>query len=140
MDILFPVNRKDFMYSKASAPEILFKISFGGNSLVFLGNASNKIQKFIASTSTMIGKTNILIVSHSALPSNISTLLIDKLKPDYLVYSKLLKNNSAQLDSSTKKKVIVDPLAYITDDKKFNLKELSSVKITFDGIQVIINN
>ncbi len=136
---LFPVPAKQFTYSKASAPEILFNVSFGATSIVFLGNASNKVQKFLTSppstgslTSSGVDQADVLIVSHSALPANVSPELIKKISPAYLVYSKTLDREG------TKKKIIPDPFAYLSEDRKFNLKESGTVKITSDGATVQI--
>ncbi|MFA6294852.1 MAG: hypothetical protein WC666_00320 [Candidatus Paceibacterota bacterium] len=151
LHVFFPVHQDRFAYSKASAPEILFSISLGATSVTFLGNASNKVQKFIASTSPIIDETtktneittDILIVSHSALPVNISPVLMDKLRPKYLIYSKLIRNTSTKSvkDSKTaslKKKEIKDPLGYVLDENRFNLKERGAIKITSDGIGVSV--
>jgi beta-lactamase superfamily II metal-dependent hydrolase len=137
MRIVFPydaVNSNSFSYSKASPPEILFNVSFGSKRITFLGNASNKVQKYVASSTPSNSiASDVLIVSHSALPANIAPLLIEKLKPDYLVYSKTISNKSpANSNAKSKKKEIVDPLAYLETDNKFNLKEKGSVKITVD--------
>ncbi len=131
--IIFPVIQERFAYSKTSAPELLFNISYDQNSLTFLGNATNKIQKYIASTSNTIGKTDVLIISHSALPTNMSPVLIDKLQPKYLVYSKLLKNKIAKTKISVNKKTITDPLSYIPNKNKLNIKEKGTIRIKSNG-------
>jgi beta-lactamase superfamily II metal-dependent hydrolase len=143
LQAIFPLPVKDFAYSKASAPELNFRISFEETSLVFIGGASNKVQKTIASSSeaSLVRKTDTLIISGSALASNISPLLIDKLKPDYLVYSKQLQaarlqNLSANTKPTSKKKEIPDPLEYISNENTFNLKE-GTVKIVSDGSYMI---
>jgi beta-lactamase superfamily II metal-dependent hydrolase len=149
---LFPADSGDFAYSKASAPEILFNISFGTKSLMFLGGASNKVQKFVALANT--NKTDALIVSHSALPANIAKQLIDQIHPDYLIYSKTISSQSIKSSASlktsvitanattsitkNKKKEIVDPLEYLDGSKRFNLKEKGVIKITSDGMTIKI--
>ncbi len=140
---LFPATPDRFVYSKASAPEILFDISFGKTAIVFLGNGSNKIQKFLASTTApAFTDSSVLIVSHSALPANMSAQLIGQIKPEYLVYSKAESNKPVappkSSTSKTKKKEIVDPLAYLGNEKRFNLKEKGTVKITSDGVKVTV--
>jgi len=153
LHVFFPVHQDRFVYSKASAPEVLFNISLGATSITFLGNASNKVQKFIASTSPIVNKTtktngittDVLIVSHSALPTNISPILMDKLQPKYLIYSKLVKDIPAKSaitkkTSSLKKKEIKDPLSYVLNENKFNLKEKGSMRITSNGIEMNITD
>jgi beta-lactamase superfamily II metal-dependent hydrolase len=140
LKVLFPVHQDRFAYSKASSPEILFDISMGGTSVTFLGDASNRVQKFIASTSPLMDKTDVLVISHSALPANTSPILMGKLHPDYLVYSKLIRNTSARsgMSSSSKKKAIEDSLARVGDMNRFNLKEEGTIKITSNGRQIHI--
>jgi competence protein ComEC len=141
-----PSNKiiQTFQYSAASAPEVLFRLSFGANSMVFLGNASVKVQKLIAATSLDSLKSDVLIVSHSALPANMAQTLVDSISPNYLVFSKELNvtsklKTSTKTSSSTKKtKIPPDPLASIPGDNRFNLKEKGTVKIWSDEVQVII--
>ena len=134
VETLFPDMSGDFSYSKSSAPEILFIIRYGDTSVVFIGNASSKIQTHIASsTLSKLTSTNVLIVSNSALPANISKLMSARLQPQYLVYSKLLtKANTSAINK------IADPLASISDSRRFNIHETGTVNITSDGIQVKI--
>ncbi|MFA6554383.1 MAG: hypothetical protein WCS89_02630 [Candidatus Paceibacterota bacterium] len=137
---IFPIKDSDFTYSKTSSPEVLFNISFGSTNITFLGSASNKTQRAIVfSPSSTLGDADVLVVSHSALPENIYSQLINEIKPEYLVYSRKVTNKSTVLRAKAKKEVI-DPLAYIKDDKKFNLKEKGTVKITSDGKTVKVVN
>jgi len=153
--VLFPTNNIAFKYSKSSAPEVLFDLSYGNTSINFLGNASVKVQKFIASTTlqkkivttgshsiddldTSMSRReqqtdgrSILILSHSALSTNVSTLLVQKLQPDYLIYSKAIRNTTKI--SKTEVKPVVDPLAYINRSRRFNVKEIGTVHIISDG-------
>lgn len=134
-------NFPKFSYSKTSAPEILFNILYDNNSVAFLGNATNKIQKYITTT-TSLTSTNVLIVSHSALPANISQQLIEKIKPQNLIYSKRVTDKTvSDSNSSTnnsknknsKKKEVIDPLKYLKAENRFNLKEKGRIKIVGDG-------
>ncbi len=170
LDVLFPADPANFSYSKASPPEVLFNISYGITNVLFAGNASPKVQKFIASstlvtaTTTTITSTitssvkqvsDVLIVSHSALPSNISSEFIDKSHPSYLVYSKktaknevipdaeMLSEQSSEIANQTANQVInqkvsktkkkKDPLLYLSPENRFNIKESGVVKIESDG-------
>ncbi|MFA6315159.1 MAG: hypothetical protein WC648_02210 [Candidatus Paceibacterota bacterium] len=152
----FPLSPDEFEYSKASPPETLFHIIYGDTSIVFLGNASNKVQKsltisMLSADRTMNtkvqSKENALIVSHSALPANTSSDLMAVLMPKNLVYSKSLttdtKSNSKSssksiVKKSSSKKPIPDPLATILNDHRFNLKEVGTIKISSDSKQLEI--
>lgn len=170
--LLFPVPPERFDYSKASAPEVLFNISYGDTSVLFMGDASKKVQKFVASSSAAttslslptIANADVLVVSHSAAPANMSSEFMNLVRPESLVYEKavmnLSPNNSKSIKSKTRlssmsvvktsakssslkkkpsKKVVADPLAAILDDNRFNLKEVGTVKIVSDGEGVIIS-
>jgi len=149
LNINFPTEPKIFDYSKTSAPEVLFDISYDKSSIAFLGNATNKVQKYVASTTSLVN-TDVLIVSHSALPVNTSKQLIEKIKPRNLVYLKRVtdkvvanSNNLANISnssSSKKKKVVVDPLEYLDLTKRFNVQDIGTVKLVSDGERVIITN
>jgi beta-lactamase superfamily II metal-dependent hydrolase len=126
--IMFPTGNAVFQYSKASAPELLLKISYGDTSAVLLGNASVKVQKYLASTTE--GSTDVLVVSHSALPVNMSSKLIEQLKPKYLVYSKTV----SLAGSKSSKKPVIDPLEYIPSEDKFNIKKEGTTHFVSDGV------
>jgi len=140
---LFPVPGSNFVYSKASAPEILYTIVFGQTSITFLGNASHKVQTFLASSTDShlndpkLGRTDVLLITHSGLPGSMSAPLIEQLNPEYLVYSKSVQAKTAVKKGAVKKKII-DPLMSIDLAKRFNLKEKGSVKVTSDGVRVVV--
>ncbi|OHA24983.1 MAG: hypothetical protein A3C79_03300 [Candidatus Taylorbacteria bacterium RIFCSPHIGHO2_02_FULL_45_28] len=161
--VLFPVPADMFEYSKASAPELLFSLSYGKTSILFMGDASKKVQKLLASSSAVIsgsiGDTDVLIISHSALPANMSSGFINIARPRALIFkktvtksstdtSKSAKSKSTSITSSIskdgkkitpKKKIVADPLVAILDEDRFNLKEAGTVKIVSDGEGVIIS-
>jgi beta-lactamase superfamily II metal-dependent hydrolase len=146
MHIVFPASPESFSYSKSSAPEILFSIEYGLTSITFMGDASVKVQKHIASngffdepTRTSRG-SHALIVSHSALEENISKELVDVLRPDYLIYDKLVRANSKNKTKSTDKntKSKPNPLATILHENRFNLKEIGTVKLVSDGEVMVV--
>lgn len=140
INFLFPAEITNFKYSKSSAPEVLFVLYFGDNNFMFLGNASNKTQKHIASSSSALGKVDVLIVSHSALPSRITKQLVDNFHPNNLVYSQRITKDDDNFDESSdnvstgtsSKKKVVNYLNYLNQENKFNTKE-GTVKITSDG-------
>ncbi len=141
--ILFPTNKTDFVYSKASAPELLMTITYGKTSITLLGSASLKIQKYIATSleTPIINdgrvikdmKESVVIFSNSALPTNISKSLIDKLEPKYFVYSKVLNSSSKTLQ-----KAKIDPLSIVDIDKRVNLKETGNIHFVSDGSSIDI--
>ncbi|MEI7463110.1 MAG: hypothetical protein WCK03_01790 [Candidatus Taylorbacteria bacterium] len=141
--ILFPTNKTDFVYSKASAPELLMTITYGKTSITLLGSASLKIQKYIATSleTPIINdgrvikdmKESVVIFSNSALPTNISKSLIDKLEPKYFVYSKILNSSSKTLQ-----KAKIDPLSIVDIDKRVNLKETGNIHFVSDGSSIDI--
>ena len=130
-EMLFPVSSSAFSYSKASPPELLMEISYKETSVVLLGNASVKVQKYLAS-STLSTPAQILIVSHSALPANMSDKLVQKLRPQYLVYSKALVVSSTA-PKKTQKKPVVDPLSYLPESNKLNIKKVGTIHLISDG-------
>jgi len=134
---LFPAEAKKFVYSKASSPEILFNISYGIRSVLFLGSASVKVQKYVASSTFLArNKTDVLVVSQSALPANIAKQLIEVTHPDYLVYSKTVSSKSSIKPNI--KKPIEDPLQYLKDKNRLNLKEKGAIKIISDGTSITV--
>lgn len=160
---LFPVSPDTFTYSKASGPELLFSIVYGNTSVTFMGDASVKVQKYVASSSEIVreqvvhsGGGRVLVVSHSAAEGNISTELMNGLRPDFLVYEKALRaeetkkalakppaknsTKNSTKNASKNKKPKPNPLAAILNDDRFNLKEVGTVKITSDGEGIIIEN
>jgi hypothetical protein len=170
-DILFPISRELFKYSKASPPQLVTRISFGSNSIMLLNDATTKIQKFIAlgmmnasvtmptgrqapveaATSVDLAKptktlrraeegagTDTLIVFNNASPDNLATELMNELRPEYLIYLKSLSSSSSKSATSKNKKV--DPLFYLLDDHRFNMKEKGIVKIVSDGSELKVEN
>lgn len=147
-EIIFPAKPELFDYSKASAPELLFNISYGDSSILFMGDASKKVQKFLASLNaavtssspTNIASVDVLIVSHSAVAGNMSPEFMNLVRPKSLVYEKAVaKTKSNASNKKSPKKVVTDPLAAILDENRFNLKEVGTVKIVSDGEGVTIN-
>jgi competence protein ComEC len=139
LNVLFPTKPSNFVYSKSSAPEILFNISNNENNITFLGSATKKVQKYITKTNSDL-KTNVLVFSHSALPVNVSSELIDSTKPQNLIFSQKISDlppKTAKVNSK-KKKEIIDPLSYLGYENRFNIKE-GTVKITSDGENISIS-
>ncbi len=82
-------SRPEFVYSLASSPEILFSLKYSNSSLVFIGGASRKVQEYLATAASgdIVG-VDVLVVSHSALKTNMSQNLLNLTSPKYLIYSK----------------------------------------------------
>lgn len=165
-DILFPVSptsissgaatssRLTFQYSNASAPEIILKISYGKTSVMLLGNATPKVQKYLvsaASSSDLLGfnplsfnplgsnslHANVLVIPHSPSAGSLSRELMNKMRPEYLVYSQAVtasSKRSVMAKDSLAKNKKVDPLYFILNDRRFNIKENGTVKIESDGM------
>ena len=158
-DFLFPTAVESFKYSKASAPELVMDISYGDDSVMILNNITPKIQKYIASSPNrstpplpsvaltkegrLVGgsvgslaeddsaRSDALIVFNNASPDNLAAELMDKLRPENLIYSKSLSNTSSK--SATSKNEKPDPLFYLMDDHRFNIKEKGTIKIVSNG-------
>ncbi len=162
-DVLFPILAESFKYSKTSSPELVLNISYGDNSVMLLNNVTPKIQKAIASTLTTpeptlsvaslngaerlmarggnvsaMGVVNALMVFNNASPDNLTSELTDILKPKYLIYSKSLNSSSPKVANSKNNKL--DPLFYVMNNRRFNIKEKGIIKIVSDGSLLKIEN
>jgi beta-lactamase superfamily II metal-dependent hydrolase len=147
ISILFPVA--DFTYSTASAPEILFNIQFGTTTISFFGNSSNKVQKYLATSSVEI-QSDVVIFGNSTTADQVEPNLLSVLDPDFFVYSKStssriatksFKNKSKSAEAakkSTKKnKAVIDVSEILNKIQSFNLKD-GSLKIVSDGDRITI--
>jgi competence protein ComEC len=133
MEVLFPVRAGDFSYTKASGPEVLMRISYGSTSILFFGEATAKVQKFVASTSAASftrTDSNALFILQSASPGNIAEQLIEKFKPDFLIYSQAVTKGNTKGSKPTKSRV--DPTSGISSENRINLKQ--------EGKAVLISN
>ena len=164
-DVHFPSKPESFAYSLASSPEVLFTLRYDNTSVTFLGNASHKVQEFLASTSAVSAKssdsaassttsTNVIqtdaaIVSNSALPANISANLMSQLVPKYFIYSRQPQSSSSggpslpkSTPSKTSKKkpakIPPDPFALIPIDHRFNIKETGTIHLVSDGESLVV--
>lgn len=133
-NIIFPAIPIEFQYSHASSPEILMRIDYGATSMTFMGNATTKIQKFLAKNDQL--PTDGLITSLPANGSNFSRELIDSLAPDYLIYSQSNTKHSNISESNDKK--LSDPLAGILSDHRFNVKGEGTIRMISDGIKIAV--
>lgn len=156
----FPIQPSVFEYSKASSPRILFRISFGNTHFMYSGDASKKIQKFISVYEHMsLNNTSIhprldsdvLITSNAASSADMSPEFLRAVHPKTLIYSKIadrvaykkdtrpLRSKAASSSTlnltkkSITKKKNTDPFPAILSDRRFNLKELGTIKITSDA-------
>lgn len=141
LNVHFPVKPEKFSYSKASPPEILFTISNNRNTISFFGNATKKVQKYIANSILESSEVDVMVFSHSIIPANVSVELINKLKPKNIIFSQKILNTSTKVSTIPKnKKEIVDPLSYLSLENKFNLREKGTIKIISDGDSVSIDH
>ena len=127
LEVLFPVSStSEFKYSRASAPGLVMRISYGDTHFLLLGDASLKVQKFIInSTSTLC--SDVLIVPHNVSATSLSADLISAVKPESIIYAQMISNS-----------VKVDPLYMILDSNRFNLKQKSTIEVLSDGKSVKI--
>ncbi|MGC9605317.1 MAG: hypothetical protein ABSF56_00960 [Minisyncoccia bacterium] len=137
-DTLFPVPADRFNYSKASVPEIVMRIEYGSTSVALLGGAGVKIQKFVATENQK--PADAVVISQSATASNVSAELVDSMAPDFLLYSQQIMKSPKKPPAAAKKKAAGDPLAGITDDRRFNVRKTGTVKIVSDGMHVGVSN
>lgn len=136
--ILFP-SSVGFEYSKASSPELLFEITYGDNRIVFIGNATTKVQNHIAKTIVSDeNSSTVIIFSNSASPETLSFELIDKIRPDYLVFSKQITKTSKKKKTSAKMKT--DPLAGVLDSNRYNVRIGKGVRIVIDKGEMSVSN
>ena len=133
---------KNFAYSKASAPELVFNISYGSTSIMVIGSVTPKIQKFIVSTSSisnamtsLMSDIDVLVTSKTPITSNLAPVFLEKYSPANIVYSKVLTkaktdyvtDNTSAVSSST------------TSGTMFNIREVGVVKIVSDGKHATTN-
>jgi beta-lactamase superfamily II metal-dependent hydrolase len=143
LNVLFPDDSNSFAYSKASAPEVLFQVNYGSTSVIFMGNATTKIQRYVASTSGEVlkeGSSRVLVIPQSIAPGNVAPRLVEAINPDYLIYSQALPKSSSKPTKILPKKRIEDPLESIQSGSRFNLREFGGAKIVSDGKTIQIKN
>lgn len=123
-DILFPAD--GFVYSKASPPQLVMKISYGRNVFLVLGDATTKIQKYIASSSGSVAgveiASDVLLTSQSDIPKNFAKKFLEIVQPKHVVYSKAVSRAGVSVFS----------------EKHFNVRESGEVKIISDGVTLQI--
>lgn len=155
----FPAAPAAFSYSRASGPEALYTVSYGSTAVTFLGSASHKVQEFLAATSSGMRSVDAVIVSHSALPANMSVKLMDRLQPRYLIYSKANPKASAPAvlaasttliapaapaappaSAASKKpaKIPADSLVSVPADHRLNLQEKGTIHLVSDGSELTV--
>ena len=140
-DVIFPVKPDGFSYSKASSPEIVMNIVYASTTIGLYGSISKKVQNYLLATGE-IGVTDVLAVSQSFGAGNVSESFIKAVKPTYLLYSKTIAKNDSVTksgeSSKSSKKVIADPLNFISPEDRFNLKEKGTVHIVSDGKTMLV--
>lgn len=136
LDVIFPVSSDRFEYSRASGPEIVFRILFGSTSVVFAGGASPKVQKFIAAqgaSGNLSGRADVLVVSHGATATSLSSELLKVLRPSVVVYSRQISGKQVSRLSKNGQSQKSDPLAGFLKDQISNVRDQGKTKITSDG-------
>ncbi len=144
-NILFPVATntpltdfsssmpKNFSYSKASAPELVFSISYGSTSVMVIGAVTPKIQKFIASTSAT-SSVDVLIISKNPIVSNLAPVFLEKVSPANIIYSKAV--TKAKTGSVLDSTLMIS--SSTTPNITLNIREVGTVKISSEGTVISI--
>lgn len=138
MKVFFPVASSSFAYSKASAPELVMEVGEGDHSIFLLGTITTKIQKFLNSTLSDVG-SELVFISNNASPANLDNDLLKKLHPNSLIFVKSLIAVSRPVSEKTeKKKTKKDPLDYLSNDRRFNLREGDvRVVVSKEGVRLV---
>ncbi len=132
-DVLFPEIGDRFEYSLASPPEIVMRVSYDDTSVVCAGKATPKVQRYLVSSPLSPQyESDALVVSHGASASTLVDGFMETVDPRYIVYSK-------DEPSSSAKKPVVDPLAGMLDEQRFNLHERGDVRIRSDGEELRVD-
>jgi beta-lactamase superfamily II metal-dependent hydrolase len=121
---IFPSSPEEFAYSKASAPSVGLKITYGSSSFVFTGKSTRKIQKYIAGTIGTSSQT-VLITETNGSSESLSAELFDALSPLYFTYARNISYSVA-----TKKVKDLIP------EQGINVREYAYVKFVSDGSNV----
>lgn len=152
MEIIFPANPDAFSYSKASPPELLFEIRYGATSIVFLGSATTKVQRYVMSSidgylsepfdphglpTSRDGR--VLVVSHGATQSTLLPDIVRTLDIRYVVYARA-PIPAKKSTTNTKAKIELDPLLTLMSDQRFNIKERGDVRIVSDKTKTLITS
>ena len=157
LDVLFPVatssgslppmastTSSSFGYTKASAPNLEFRVRYGSTTVEYMGGITTKVQKLLAMNGE--AKDDILISSMSSTPSNYASELMDSRRPDYLIYSEAIhakptvKKNDTKNTPKKQQKQKPDPLASILSDRRFNVRRSGEIKIATDGATVTVSD
>lgn len=115
LQIIFPAEPSEFSYTKASHPELLFKIESGMSSAVFLGDVTPKVQKFLIA-SDKLTSGGVAIFSGGASRLAVAKELPSVLKPSYIIYSRK-KESKDMFD--------------LDEAHRYNTKEKGTVKVAF---------
>lgn len=133
LNIIFPVDKNDFSYSNASSPELLFTITYASTSILFAGQASPKVQKYIASKTSNSIHVDSIIFSHSLAVSRTSPELIRKINPSTIVYSENAKKKSNSSTGANNKKSI-ELKSLLSNRALLNVKEKGSIHLVSNGM------
>ncbi len=149
---LFPAAAELFAYSKASGPQMVVDMTYKDTSVLLLGDATKKIQKYIASENAKenpdapLGdraNRRAMLLSGAAASADMSSELIDQYKPDIFVYSKKISYSPPKapvVDKKVNKKSQADPLGSISQEQRYNVRETGVIKIVSDGISISVTS
>jgi beta-lactamase superfamily II metal-dependent hydrolase len=132
---IFPDSPQYFTYSKASPPEIVFKLRFGITEILLLGTASRKIQKHIASsTIDSVASSRALVTFTSGAAISLSSDLLNVFSPDYFAFS---RPTSYSVPRNNKESTPGLDTQLIGE--RINLRNYSLVKFTSNGKEWIVS-
>ncbi len=137
-DILFPAASSSFQYSRASAPQLLMRISYGRTHVILAGMATPKIQKFLTTRIPLNDmRANAVIFSQSLAAGNIAPEFLRATSPQYFIYSQAQSRSASRnpVYSATKK---ADLLAGFLMNQRFNIQEKGEVVILSDGQTITV--
>jgi competence protein ComEC len=139
-EILFPVAistlssssyGKEFVYSKASSPQLIMRVVYGDTSFLLLGDASLKLQKHInGELINSNAHSDVLIIPHNVSSNSVSLDLINNVKPNFVIYTSALSTARTSLKDK------IDPLYMVLRDQRFNTKSKNTIKVLSDGKSV----
>ena len=96
----FPVSANDFAYSKASFPEMAIQIALGSTSVTFIGDASKKVQKYIAASSSLVFSYSVPVSFESASSPDSIVSAVVSVEANHLEAGASLTNDSNDSNQS----------------------------------------
>lgn len=122
-NIVFPAPAEDFMYSKASPPNIVLDIVYDSARILLAGDSTPKIQRYIVEHASSTQPLDVLVVSHGSSADHFNAEFLETLDPNYLVFAQAISRSSGN--------------AVVPYERRFNSKE-KTIRIVSDGSSVNI--